>query len=280
VPELLRIQTPDFEFSVWANDISARSKVYHDTLKKRASLNIANAEPTADSIPQPELRFAPEAQLVDINIIEDEDYSFAIDSSDEWKHSLEQGDDALVADSTPPEKKAALTLNAPLFFENTQYQFEWVFFEPVSDARLAHRSQTVSEAFRFAAQRGPLPARLTGTINTGNDVGWMRLPLTFELEGKTHLQHIAFEVLPTKMALHQDLPSMYQAIDEVYPLWRFSLVEKTEQDAAKSKQRGYFPLMWLANFSQLRQRFEQGLKLICAAPHSRLQPTVVNNKAA
>jgi len=86
-------------------------------------------------------------------------------------------------------------------------------------------------------------------------------------------------VLPTKMALYQDLPAMYQAIDNVYPLWRFSLVEKTEQDAATSQHRGHFPLMWLANFAVLRERFEQGLKVICAAPHSRLQPTVANIKA-
>lgn len=38
--------------------------------------------------------------------------------------------------------------------------------------------------------------------------------------------------------------------------------------------------MWLANFTALRARFEQGLKVICAAPHSRLQPTVANIKAA
>ena len=73
---------------------------------------------------------------------------------------------------------------------------------------------------------------------------------------------------------------MTPAIDKVYPLWRFSLVEKTEQDAATSQQRGHFPLMWLANFAALRERFEQGLKVICAAPHSRLQPTVANIKAA
>jgi hypothetical protein len=36
----------------------------------------------------------------------------------------------------------------------------------------------------------------------------------------------------------------------------------------------------LANFAALRKRFEQGLKVICAAPHSRLQPTVANIKAA
>lgn len=70
------------------------------------------------------------------------------------------------------------------------------------------------------------------------------------------------------------------AIDIFHLLWRFSLVEKTEQDAATNQQCGHFPLMWLANFAVLRERFEQGLKVICAAPHSRLQPTEANIKAA
>lgn len=87
-----------------------------------------------------------------------------------------------------------------------------------------------------------MPARLTGTINTGNDVGWLRLPLTFEHNGKTQVQHIAFEVLPTKMALHQDLPAMYQAIDKVYPLWRFSLVEKPSKMQRQASIVGIFHL--------------------------------------
>jgi hypothetical protein len=225
------------------------------------------------------LRFAPAAQLSNAiepqGLVEDGLAKSALDEGD-----LAEND--LVANGLA--KHAELTLNSPLFFENTQYQFEWVFFSEVTNARLTHRSQNVNEAFRFAPEvktaRGVVPARLTGTINIGNDVGWLRLPLTFEHNGKTQTQHIAFEVLPTKMALHQDLPAMYQAIDKVYPLWRFSLVEKTEQDAATSQQRGHFPLMWLANFAALRARFEQGLKVICAAPHSRLQPTVANIKAA
>ncbi|EOX3461577.1 DUF2357 domain-containing protein [Vibrio cholerae] len=271
MPELIRLQTPDFEFSVWANDISQRLSVYQNTMAHRASANHAQ--------PSYELRFAPAAQLS--NAIEPQ--GLVADGLD--KSALDESDLAendLVANGLA--KHPELTLNSPLFFENTQYQFEWVFFSEVTHARLTHRSQSVNEAFRFAPEvknaRGVVPARLTGTINTGNDVGWLRLPLTFEHNGKTQTQHIAFEVLPTKMALHQDLPAMYQAIDKVYPLWRFSLVEKTEQDAATSQQRGHFPLMWLANFAALRERFEQGLKVICAAPHSHLQPTVANIKAA
>nr|WP_275659000.1 restriction endonuclease-like protein [Shewanella sp. Isolate11] len=271
MPELIRLQTPDFEFSVWANDISQRLRVYQNTMVHRVSANHTQ--------PSYELRFAPAAQLSNAiepqGLVADDLVQSGLDESD-----LAEND--LVANGLA--KHAELTLNSPLFFENTQYQFEWVFFSEVTNARLTHRSQSVNEAFRFAPEvktaRGMVPARLTGTINTGNDVGWLRLPLTFEHNGKTQTQHIAFEVLPTKMALHQDLPAMYQAIDKVYPLWRFSLVEKTEQDAATSQQRGHFPLMWLANFAALRKRFEQGLKVICAAPHSRLQPTVANIKAA
>lgn len=265
MPELIRLQTPDFEFSVWANDISQRLSVYQNTVAHRASANHAQ--------PSYEMRFAPAAELS--NAIEPQ----GVVADGLVKSGLDES--GLVANGLA--KHAELTLNSPLFFENTQYQFEWVFFSEVSNARLTHRSQSVNEAFRFAPEvktaRGVVPARLTGTINTGNDVGWLRLPLTFELNGKIQTQHIAFEVLPTKMALHQDMPAMYQTIDKVYPLWRFSLVEKTEQDAANSQQRGHFPLMWLANFAALRVRFEQGLKVICAAPHSRLQPTVANIKA-
>ena len=238
MPELIHLQTPDFEFSVWANDISRRADVYHSMLNKRASA----ISVSTDAEPEYQLRFVPEMELVG--------------------------------------SKNSDTSNGPIFFENTQYQFEWLFFKPVTNGRLVHRSQAVNEAFRFTEQTERVPARLTGTINTGNDVGWMRLPLSFDIDGKTHTQYISFEVLPTKMALHQDIPAMYQAIDAIYPLWRFSLVEKTEQDAASSKQRGHFPLMWLANFSALRTRFEQGLKVICAAPHSRLQSTVTSTKAA
>lgn len=271
MPELIRLQTPDFEFSVWANDIGQRLSVYQNTMAHRTSAN--------DVQPSYELRFAPAAQLSNAiepqGLVADVLVQSGLDESD-----LAEND--LVANGLA--KHAELTLNSPLFFENTQYQFEWVFFSEVTHARLTHRSESVNEAFRFAPEvktaRGVVPARLTGTINTGNDVGWLRLPLTFEHNGKTQTQHIAFEVLPTKMALHQDLPAMYQAIDKVYPLWRFSLVEKTEQDAATSQQRGHFPLMWLANFAALRERFEQGLKVICAAPHSRLQSTVANIKAA
>ena len=266
MPELIRLQTPDFEFSVWANDISQRLSVYQNTMAHKASTHHAQ--------PSHELRFSPVMTIV--HIIQPQELVTARSEKDTSTES-NTSEKGLI-------KYPKLTFSSPLFFENTQYQFEWVFLNDITNAQLTHRSQSVNKAFRFAPEvktaRGVVPARLTGTINTGNDVGWLRLPLTFELNGKTQTQHIAFEVLPTKMTLHQDLPAMYQAIDKVYPLWRFNLVEKTEQEAANSQQRVHFPLMWLANFSALREHFEQGLKVIIAAPHSRLQATRMHSKAA
>ena len=260
MPELLRVQTAEFEFSVWCSDISRRQQVHQTTLTKRHLSNQSinpNDDHSEDLFDRAAVvRFSPPLEIT------------------RWLE-IEQPSD-LVSDRPTPE----LALKAPLFFENTQYQFEWVFLADVRDAKLSHRSQTVNGGFRFAEQRGAMPARLLGSINTGNDVGWICLPLEYEMGGQSIRNHIAFEVLPTKMDLHRDLPVMYRAIDQTFPLWRFSLVEKTEQDAAKGMQRGHFPLMWLANFGQLRARFEQGLKVISQAPHSRLQSHVAHNKAA
>lgn len=251
MPELLRLKTDKFIFTVKAASIENRSKTLKKTLLARDS-----------AIPNILVRVEPEINL-------SESPRGFVDGACSFLYAVEE-----------LKQCTQVNLDVPLFFENTLYQFEWIFLQGVQGARLNHRSKAVCDAFIFTPCEDGLNARLTGTINTGNDVGWLRLSLTFELNGKTQTQHIAFEVLPAKIVLHQDLPPMYQAIDKVYPLWRFSLVEKTEQDAATSQQRGHFPLMWLANFAALRKRFEQGLKVICAAPHSRLQPTVANIKAA
>ncbi|WP_340618780.1 DUF2357 domain-containing protein [Xenorhabdus entomophaga] len=260
MPELLRVQTAQFEFSIWCNDIAKRQQVYQATLLKRASKQTQAEQKQAidEQNRLPIIRFSPPLLITEVSITE---------------VSTKEGHAALT------ELTAELVLDESLFFENVQYQFEWVFFEPVEEARLTHRSRLVNEGFRFVKAHRSILARLTGTINTGNNVGWMRLPLEYVITGQTIKSHVSFEVLPTKMDLHRDLPAMYQSIDEEFPLWRFSLVEKTEQDTARSQQRGHFPLLWLANFGHLRKRFEQGLKVITQAPHSRLQPHVSYTKA-
>ncbi|MEL4888821.1 DUF2357 domain-containing protein [Pectobacterium betavasculorum] len=254
MPELLRVQTEHFELSIWCNDIAKRQQVYRNTLAKRAQ-HADTHHPSVENQVGSEVRFSPAVDLLEVAVLDETVISEALGNA-------------------PCMQSEWLNLREPLFFENAQYQFEWVFLHDVEKAGLTHRVRLVNEGFRFAAKKRDIPARLTGTINTGNDVGWMRLPLSYRLAGKDYRFTLAFEVLPTKMDLHSDLPEMYRVLDYHYPLWRFSLAEKTEQDAEQSKQRGDFPLLWLANFTALRQRLEQSLKIISQAPHRRLQPKV------
>ncbi|MBH0064411.1 DUF2357 domain-containing protein [Psychrobacter sp. SZ93C1] len=280
MPELLRIQTADFELSIWCNDVSKRQATYQATLAKRQAISHHSAG-------QPMIRFSPPLAITEATFM---------DQPIEIK--------GIVTHSGLVE---ALELGDFIFFENIQYHFEWIFLNnkrlnetgvdesnqaigsqatdsinnisDVEQAYLTHRSHLINENFRFSQSRSRMPAHLTGTINTANDVGWLRLPLNYVKSNQTYKSNIAFEVLPTKMSLHDDLPAMYQAIDTVFPLWRFSLVEKTEQNSAQTKQRHQFPLLWLANFSHLRNQLTHALKVINQAPHSRLQAHTSYNKA-
>lgn len=251
MPELLRLRTDEFLFTIKAASIENQSRTLSKTLLTRhgGDSNVFVRVEPAIRLSEPPRGF--------------------IDGSCSFLHAVDD-----------PNHCDQVNLDFPIFFENTSYQIEWLFLQRVQGARINHRSKTVCDSFIFTPSEDSFSAKLSGTINTGNDVGWLRLPLTFELDGKTHTQHIAFEVLPTKMALHQDLPAMYQDIDKIYPLWRFSLVEKTEQDSAETKQRHQFPLLWLANFSHLRNKLTHALKVISQAPHSRLQSHTSYNKAA
>lgn len=249
--ELLRLKTGQFQLTIWCKDVSKRQQTHQATLEKRIAADVHAQPPLLEPAM---IRFTPPLLASEVVLA---------------------GQKLMTAEASIDHLK----LDDLLFFENMQYQFEWVFFESVDDARLLHRSHSLNESFAFSNATPPIPARLTGTINTGNDVGWMRLPLEFVVAGQVIRSQVAFEVLPTKMDLHSDLPAMYQTIDKSFPLWRFSLVEKTEQDAAKSQQRGDFPLLWLANFSSLREQLEKGLKVISQAPHSRLQPIISYTKA-
>ncbi|PCI54848.1 MAG: hypothetical protein COB45_07640 [Gammaproteobacteria bacterium] len=238
--ELICIETPDWELTISCQNLDIRQKTYFDMLKRRGDKHIPNA-----------LHFKPEIKLQSLSTA-----------------SVTAKENENIA--TPLIKE--LTLPKPIFFENTQYQFEWVFFnEEVLQAAITHPLKTIANSFRFAAKRKHSAASLIGTINTGNDIGKLTLPLTYQVANETKLAHLTLEVLPTKMQLHSDLPAMYRCIDKSFPLWRFSLAEKTEQDAAKSQHRGNFPLLWLAQFKVLREQLEAALKVISNSPHSRLQ---------
>jgi predicted component of viral defense system (DUF524 family) len=238
--ELICIETLDWELTISCQNLEARQKTYYDMLKRRGDKHIANA-----------LHFKPEIKL----------------------QSVKPGS-VLSKESENIETRIIeeLKLPLPIFFENTQYQFEWVFFnDKVDQASIVHPLKAIANSFRFASKRKHSAASLIGAINTGNDIGKLILPLTYQVEKEIKLAQLTLEVLPTKMQLHSDLPAMYQCIDKSFPLWRFSLAEKTEQDAAKSQHRGNFPLLWLAQFKVLREQLESALKVIANSPHSRLQ---------
>lgn len=162
------------------------------------------------------------------------------------------------------EEKA---LESPIFFENMRYEFEWEFNADVSQAEVKHDLAAIVDNFRFNART----KTLQGIIDTGNDIGWFHLPISYEKNGSLHSFELAFEVLPTKMDLHQDLPKIYADIDRTYPLWRFNFAEKTAQSVSKSDEFGNSELLWLAQFQRLQADFAKALNIITNSPHNRLQ---------
>ncbi|MCB5197214.1 DUF2357 domain-containing protein [Deefgea salmonis] len=167
-----------------------------------------------------------------------------------------------------------LHLGEPVFFENRSYEFEFSFADDVDTAEIRHRLSSVCDAFRFTG------SSLRGTLNTGNDIGWLRLGLHYRRAGVWQDAAIAVEVLPTKMVMADDLQQINTAIDQSYPLWRFALAQKTDVELAESRQPfERFPLLWLAQFSSLREALLKEVRYICNAPHNRLQETVRSVRA-
>jgi len=157
----------------------------------------------------------------------------------------------------------------PLFFENKLYEFDFQFLagrvsgEPV----IKHRLQTVEDAFHYSGNS------LRGSVNFGNHIGWFKLLLNYQSNGKNIEQAISFEVLPTKMDVSTDLANIQKIIDTEYPLLHFSFAQKTEQELGRSrKPHERFALLWLSQFESLRLELEKGVKKILQTPHSRLLP--------
>lgn len=167
-------------------------------------------------------------------------------------------------------------LGEPVFFENKQYDIEFVFNEKLksffsdSSPFIEHRLKAVEESFHYSQSSNSLRA----TINTGNDIGWFKFELVYQIGKEKIRQSFAFEVLPIKMDMASDLDVMNSSIDSQFPLWRFSLAEKTQQQIQAVKEpHPQFLLLWLAQFEALLSDLESGLKHIVNAPHSRLMST-------
>lgn len=267
--DLLSFQTNEFRFSVWSADISARANTYKQTLSRHLSTeDEARDVSSLSSMDNGRVdRFATQQQATHFGATLR--LSPPLDIL-EGSLSMPQG---TVSASPTVGAKQEFRLDRPIFFENLAYLFEWEFAVEVVSARMIHPLSAVNDQFRFVPRRGANPARLQGTVLTGNDVGWFRLPIELRFtDGRCEKRTIAFEVLPTKMLMHDDLEAMYDSIDREVPLWRFRLVAKTEQSIARNNDRreDVF-LMWLANFRALRDEFMRGLQVILSLPHHRLQ---------
>lgn len=168
------------------------------------------------------------------------------------------------------------------FFENKQYDFEFIF-DPdlqkgfiLKEPHVLHRLKSIEDSFHYSSRSNSLRA----TVNTANDIGWFRLELKYPVDGRIVSQAISIEILPTKIDMASDVNRINEVIDAQYPLWRFALAEKTQQQFSAVKMpRPRFLLLWLAQFENLRLEFEKGLKHIVNAPHSRLISVETSVKA-
>ena len=174
-------------------------------------------------------------------------------------------------DSTPPISiisNSKIVLDAPIFFENKLYEFEFSFDKSVANPKVIHRLVLIEESFR------EVPNGLRGTINFGNDVGWFKFAIKYSQYGRILEEPIAFLVFPTKLDMLNDLNEINFSIDQIYPLWRFSLTQKTDQELEKSKKaHERFPLLWLALFQTLRIELLNNVRIVLNIPHSRLKVT-------
>lgn len=233
MPDILTLKTPHFELTVWTKDISRPQALLSKTHHLRAQ-----------ALPFTNLRFSPSLLIADV------------------KPAIEP---VLLEQCL-----TALSLPEAVFFENKLYDFEFIFSSTVSvspEPVIIHRLSQIEEAFHYKRKC------LRGSINFGNDIGWFRLGVRFKIDDREITQYISFEVLPTKMAMLSDLEGIHSAIDEAYPLWRFSIAQKTDQELAKSnKPHERFPLLWLAHFQSLRADLEKAIKQIANTPHTRLLP--------
>ncbi|HBO38374.1 MAG TPA: hypothetical protein DD638_06895, partial [Pasteurellaceae bacterium] len=127
--ELLYLDTTDFELSIWCNGIEKRLDAYQKMLSSRDNsfereYKLQFSEINSDSLQI----FSQTSALTKIKI---------------------------------NENLTAL-LDTPIFFENLQYQFEWIFKVPVNDVSVEHHLLTVNEAFRFSQGKTEKGARLVG----------------------------------------------------------------------------------------------------------------------
>lgn len=158
----------------------------------------------------------------------------------------------------------------PYFFENRQYWFEVDFNDQSNiDAYAVHHKYSLLDQ-SFSAH--PKRKILQASINFGNDVGQCCFEIEYYRDGIQCTVPVTFTVFATKMVQTQDLSLMNRAIDQVYPLWRYTIAGKTSHQQGKSARHSEkFELFWLAQFERLVSELNIGVKRVLNAPHNRLQ---------
>lgn len=234
MPEVLSITSTDWELTIWTRDHQARKERFARTMLARGQADAARTE----------IKFHPPVPL---STVEVEGVFVAVEPM-----------------------ASAVALGTPILFENTFYEFEFVFSKHISGTpTIEHRLRRINDAFRYTEKHGINSLR--GSINTGNDIGWLRLPVCYLMGQETKRFSVSIEVYPTKMDMASDIRVVYEKIDAQYPLWRFALAEQTQQEADRSESsRQSFPLLWLAQFEALQENLLEGVRHVVRSPHSRL----------
>jgi len=244
---ILAFATEDFECTVRADSekIGKRQAALLAVLKKR--------EKTCQSLPGTQLKFNREVKLDDYNCDLSEISFFPLYAS------------------------KSLTIQKPIFFENTSYEIEIRFLDSET-CEPTHHLQRIQDNFTVNDKDNQAWLRLS--LDFSNDLGWFSLPFRYVKNGMTIEQSLSFEVWPFKMDMAQDLNAIYAVLDKAHPLLRFSWKSATEQGFNRSRfQHEPFELLWLAEFKSLNEQMQKGYKQILNAPHNRLLPEVVHLKA-
>ena len=159
----------------------------------------------------------------------------------------------------------------PLFFENTEYEFEFIFKDHLSvetiKPEIAHHYTVFADAFHVKNRTNSL----SGTINFRNHIGKATLPLRYQSTDGQQDVSVSFTVWPTKMDLRSDFEAIFRDFLPDYDEWRYTLVAPTEHSFERQRSRQKdFPLLWLAHFKSLWNELQQQTQLIINAPHNRL----------
>ena len=126
MPELLCVATPEFELSIWSNDIAKRHKTYTETLNKRGGSEALLDGNAVLEHRRPFIYFSPPLQIQYLKF------------------------EQITIEKNQNDETSEIELSSPLFFENVQYQFEWVFVEKVHSAQMVHKNQLLNDGFRYS----------------------------------------------------------------------------------------------------------------------------------